>query len=140
MVLLAIDKGFTTLGFSGHSYLTIDDEAAMSKEGTSRYIKDVLEMKEKYKDKINIFLGLEHDFQSDLPDKNDPYYHLIGSVHVVPVNDKYMGVDSCSEITDRIVEHYGSFIEYAKVYYDKVKKLSEIDQIDIIGHVDLLMN
>ena len=59
MVLTAIEKGLTALGFSGHSYLYRDRSFAMNSETERLYIKTVLELKEKYKDKIQIFCGIE---------------------------------------------------------------------------------
>ena len=64
MVLAAIDAGLPELGFSGHSRLEGEPDWTMSVEGTKEYRKTVLALKEKYKDKINIRLGIEQDYWS----------------------------------------------------------------------------
>lgn len=140
MVLEAIDKGFTVLGFSGHGYNKPIDYCSMDDIETAGYIHDVLEMKEKYKDKIQIFLGIEQDSIGRRFVKNDPYDYIIGSVHFVPSKDGFAPVDYSEEVLDQLLlESYGNnFLNYAKVYYEEVKKQAEFDEVDIIGHVDLL--
>lgn len=48
IVLTAIDKGFTSIGFSGHSY--VDYSPFFQKKGdhTEEYKKNIAELKEKY--------------------------------------------------------------------------------------------
>lgn len=55
MTLEAIQKGFTILGFSGHGNCREIDDYSMTDDNTQKYIQDVLEVKEKYKDQIHIF-------------------------------------------------------------------------------------
>lgn len=59
MVLSAISKGFSVLGFSGHGYTSYDLSYCMKDMGG--YISTVNMLKEKYKDKIEIYLGVEED-------------------------------------------------------------------------------
>ncbi len=138
MVLEAIQRGFTVLGFSGHGHCLIDDYS-MDEEKTKQYIEDIKTAKEKYKDKIQIFLGLEQDVLGESVIKGQPYEYLIGSVHFVKGKDRYIAVDESKEMTDRLVEEYHDFLAYAKAYYQEVKKIADMQSIDIIGHVDLLM-
>ena len=48
IVLSAIQKGMTEIGFSGHSYTDFDESYCMSLENTRKYIEDVNLCKEKY--------------------------------------------------------------------------------------------
>ena len=41
IVKTAIDKGFSYIGFSGHSYTFFDETYAMTKENTDKYFDDV---------------------------------------------------------------------------------------------------
>ncbi len=41
-------------------------------------------------------------------------------------------------MTREIVDAYGSFLNYAKSYFDEVKKIADMDEVDIVGHIDLL--
>lgn len=138
MIQEAIQKGFTVLGFSGHGHCLVDDYS-MDEEKTKRYLQDIKEAKEKYKDQIQIFLGLEQDVLGEPAIKGKPYDYLIGSVHFTKGNDRYIAVDESKEMTDRLVEEHHNFLAYAKAYYQEVKKIADMDQIDIVGHVDLLM-
>lgn len=138
MALEAINKGFNVLGFSGHGNCRNVDDYSMDENNTKKYIEDVLAVKEKYQDQINIFLGVEQDVLGQRFKKHDPYDYIIGSVHFVKARDKYLAVDFSSDVTKEIVEYYGSFLNYAKSYFEEVKKIADMDEVDIVGHVDLL--
>jgi len=63
-VLAAIDAGYTKLGFSDHTPFPYEPEFAarspkMSLETFEGYIASVCALKEKYKDQVEILLGLE---------------------------------------------------------------------------------
>lgn len=138
MTLAAINKGFNVLGFSGHGNCRNVDDYSMDENNTKKYVEDVLAVKEKYQDQINIFLGVEQDVLGQRFKKHDPYDYIIGSVHFVKTGDKYLAVDFSNEVTKQIVEYYGSFLNYAKSYFEEVKKIADMDEVDIVGHVDLL--
>ena len=52
MIQEAIDKGFDSLGFSGHSYARFSPMFANKEDKTPLYKKTVLQLKEKYKNEI----------------------------------------------------------------------------------------
>ncbi|MDO4468062.1 MAG: histidinol-phosphatase [Bacillota bacterium] len=139
MVLAAIEKKFTILGFSSHAYSPYDD-VGMSKEVQEQYKKEVLALKEKYKDQIQIFLGLEQDitYRTENPES---FSYIIGSKHYMEKDGEYRGVDYSYDVTQSIVDDWyeGSFLEYAKEYYEDLKSISQWEEIDIVGHLDLLM-
>ena len=66
MVEKAIQLNFNILGFSGHGHTDRDGSYCMNPENTKKYIQDITALKEEYKDKILILLGVEHEceFQS----------------------------------------------------------------------------
>ena len=84
MVLVAIERGLSTLGFSGHSYLHFDDSYTMCLEEYESYANEINALKEKYKDKIRILCGIEQDYFSPVPTQKFDY--VIGSVHYVEKN------------------------------------------------------
>lgn len=139
MVLEAISRNFTILGFSSHAY-SPQDEVGMPKDIQEIYCKEILELKEKYKDQIQIFLGIEQDvtYRTEKPEN---FEYIMGSVHYLEKNGEYLGVDYGDDITSRMVNEWfdGNFVEYARAYYSKLKELATWDEIDIIGHLDLLM-
>lgn len=134
MILSAIEKGFSHIGFSGHIYTDFDESYCMSKEATKKYIAEIKSLKAKYKDKIKIYLGIEKDYYSKEP-VND-FEYVIGSVHYVYKNGEYIPVDETSEIQKEAVnKHYnGDFLSFAKDYYEIVSEAAG----DIVGHLDLI--
>src|SRR5690625_5610559 len=67
----AIDRGLDYIGIADHSpyFYSEQDQlhphVAMANSELSHYIKEVLHLKEKYKDKIHVLLGLESDYFPD---------------------------------------------------------------------------
>lgn len=138
MVLTAIEKGFDILGFSGHGYVPIDG-AAMSIEGTREYIQTILTLKEKYKDRIDIYLGLEEDTLNRLIVK-EPFSFVIGSVHFLTREGVSLPIDYNQGIMEFMVNEWygGSFVNLAKEYYKTVRQMVNWDEVDILGHLDLI--
>lgn len=137
VVTSAIERGFESIGFSAHSYVAFDRSSCMSREGTAAYIKTINELKEKYKGKIKIFLGIEQDFYSDEP--SDEYDYVIGSVHYLKKGRDYISIDeSEAKLKDAVKKYYGGdFFALCADYYDTVGALFEKTSCDIIGHFDL---
>ena len=59
VVLSAIEKDFDVIGFSGHGYTDFDLTYCM--KDVDGYISEVSRIKEKYKNKIEVYLGVEED-------------------------------------------------------------------------------
>ena len=87
MVIAAIEAGCRTLGFSGHSF-EFGTDWCMSEEGTRNYRDEVKRLKKKYADKIEILLGVEYDYFSEIDTRE--YDYVIGSVHYVLKNGVYI--------------------------------------------------
>lgn len=138
MVVSAIELGCSEIGFSGHSYTKCDTSYCMSRGKTEEYKKEILALKEKYKDKITIYLGIEQDYFSEEP-TND-YDYVIGSVHYILKNGNYLSVDESRDrqINDVNKFYNGDFYAYVEDYYEEVSKVYERTKCDIIGHFDLV--
>lgn len=138
MIEKAIDLGFTTLGFSGHSYTAFDERYCMSKRGTQQYIKLLQALRYKYRDKINIKIGIEQDYYSKEP--TDNYDYVIGSVHYVLKDGEYIPVDETAELQlEGVNKHYnGDFYAFIEDYYSLVADVYNKTKCDIIGHFDLI--
>lgn len=136
MAEAAYEKGFTSLGFSGHSYIDYDDYC-MTKDGTEQYKTEVSRLKEKYNGKMNIFCGIEQDYFSLAP--TDGYDYIIGSVHSLAA-DFATSVDHSVETTKKLLDERfsGSFERYAEEYYRVEADVVRKTDCDIIGHFDLL--
>ncbi len=139
MVQKAIELGFFEIGFSGHSYTAFDLEPCMSPEGTEEYKKEINALKEKYKDKIKILLGIEYDYYSDC--SQEGYDYILGSVHYLCKNGEYLCTDLSRQIQIDTVNKYfnGDFYAYIEEYYSLVADLYNKTKCDIIGHFDLIV-
>lgn len=138
MVKKAIELGFSELGFSGHAYVACDEESNMLRDGTKQYKAEVKQLKEKYKDKIKILLGVEQDYYSTEP--TDDYDYIIGSVHYILKGDEYLFVDySKQRQIDNVNNYYGGdFYAFIEDYYSLVADIYNKTKCDIIGHFDLI--
>lgn len=85
----AVRQGFTTLGFSEHSPLPFDNNFSVKSDDMPRYVAEIAQLKEEYKDKLDLYCGLEADYLTGI---SEPFavtkekYHLdylIGGVHLV---------------------------------------------------------
>ena len=144
-ILTAIKKGFTSVGFSGHSFTKFDTEYCMSEKGTLEYLKELKNLKEKYKDRIQVYIGIEADFYSGFNPKLDDNLGLdfrIGSVHYIKDKEKeeYYCVDNTPEILEYGIRNYANEDERAfiEAYFDNIVEMVHTQKPDIIGHFDLV--
>jgi len=139
MVLKAIDLGFHTLGFSGHSYMPFDPEIGMSQEGTQSYIKEITALKEKYRGQIDIVLGIEEDYYSNI--ERSPYQYVIGSFHYFRNSQSgtYYAIDNTFEEIQACINDIfqGNALNLVRCYYKKVVDTAK-KKPDILGHFDLI--
>lgn len=135
MTLEAISKGFSAIGFSGHSYTSIDLDYCIKDE--KAYIARCRRLQEKFGDKIEVLCGIERDFFADnqYPDLD----YIIGSVHYVKAGDSYIAVDLKEGQQEAVDKHFGGdYLSFAESYFDTVSRLCEVHKTDIIGHFDLI--
>ena len=140
MILAAINQGFTALGFSGHSHTSIDPSYCMTTDETRRYIDELKALREKYADKIRIYIGLEADLYTDETDLSE-FDYTIGSVHYVKAGRCLCSVDEspAQHQIDYVNKYFGgSFISFSQAYYENVAKLGEKINPSFIGHFDLV--
>lgn len=138
MIETAIEKRFDILGFSGHGYSPYDD-CSMSPENTETYINTIRSLQEEYRDRITIYLGVEEDKTCRIPSK-DPYDFVIGSVHFLCRNGEYRAIDMSKDVFFRMLEDFyqGDRIAMVRDYYKEVAAQADFEEVDIIGHVDLI--
>ncbi len=140
-ILYAIDKNFISLGFSGHSYLQFD-KAAMSRENTIKYFEDIKKFKEIYKNKIQIYSGIEADYYSNLNKNTDKEMMLdyrIGSVHFIKDDENnYFSIDASKQNFVNTLKHFGNIKEVVLRYYNNLIDMINTQKPDIIGHLDLI--
>lgn len=139
MLLTAMEKGFESIGFSGHSWMHFSPAYAMSPEDTQAYRREILRLREKYAGKIGVFLGLEMEMFSTDVDLSG-YDYLIGSSHYFCFDGKMVGFDRAAGPVRQVIDEWfgGDGMKYAKAYYKNLARLPEYGDFDVIGHFDLI--
>ena len=133
-VLSAIAKKTEIFGFSDHAPMDYDPKYRMSFEQMDEYIQNVLHVKDKYKDKIEILLGFEVDYFPNKMDKRvleAKVDYLIGSVHFIDEwgfdNPEFIGRYDREDIDD-----------IWQRYFDLIEAMAQSGHFDIVGHLDLI--
>lgn len=137
MINSAINKGMASIGFSGHALTPHDTSYCMSAENTLKYAEEIIIAKDKYADKIKVYLGLEQDYFSSEPTIDTDY--IIGSVHYVLKNGEYIPVDESKEILLSAVGrlYNGDVYSFLADYYKLEENVHHKTGCDIVGHIDL---
>jgi histidinol-phosphatase (PHP family) len=154
-ILNAIQKNLAAIGVSDHfpiSYSKEDNslclqQFAMSEDEVKNYLAEARQLKEHYKDKIEVKIGFEvgyldgkeSEYINRIMSLNGSIDYLIGSVHTVKLENTYWGLKNGD--LDIIINKYGAENVYSK-YFETVKAmlLSDKFELDIIGHLDFIKN
>ena len=138
MVLAAIDKNMACIGISDHSYTEMDASYALPPEKIPEYQRTIRQLKDKYRDRIEVLCGIELDACSDISTQGFDY--VIGSVHHVDVEGDSVPVDWRADLIEKGVEQYfgGDIYALIEAYYRKAATFARKKGIDIIGHIDVL--
>jgi len=152
VVLEAIKKGFSHLGFSGH----MDPGVWMD---FPQYVSEIERLQQKYKDRIDIILGAELDTVYGPEAAPGVEYH-IGSTHFIPIpgsevwehtvpfgshretepDTDIFGVDAATEIIhDSCKKYYGGdYYAMSERYYAFESMVCNRLKPAFIGHFDLI--
>lgn len=130
----AIANNTQYFGFSDHAPMDYDEKYRMKFSQMSEYEQTVKNLKEKYKNDINILLAYEIDYLKGHMDErvlNAKVDYLIGSVHFIDKwgfdNPEFIGNYKNREI-DTIWQEY----------FDTIKEMAKSGLFDIVGHLDLI--
>ncbi len=138
IIISAINKGLSAVGISSHGYTEFDTSYCIKAEKIAEYLKEIETLRDKYKDKIKVFAGVEHDLFSCNP--TDKYDYVIGSMHYVKAGDKYYSLDVNPEGFNSIVNNVfgGDTYALAEQYFSEFSTALQNKKVDIIGHFDLI--
>ena len=136
MVLVAIEKGFDSIGFSEHA--PSRSPFTPNEEKLASYRAEVRALAAKYEGKIEIFCGLESDTETDT--SLDGYDYLIGSMHYLHRDGGRFPVDgSVEQVRDAIATAYRcDGLSFALEYFADLCELPSFGKFDIVGHFDLV--
>lgn len=139
----AIDKNLDIIGISDHSPFFYHEDnhpypqISMSKSGFEQYVEEVIQLKKKYHEKIEVLLGVESDFFPEYSTiyKNVfskyPFDYIIGSVHMSN------GLDIFSKKRWENLDEEKYRIE-KEIYYDLIQQSARSGMFDILGHIDAM--
>ncbi|WP_438447136.1 histidinol-phosphatase [Gorillibacterium sp. sgz5001074] len=140
-ILRGMEIGVHQLGVSDHMPLfhgepsTRHNGLAMGMEELPRYVEEVLRLKEKYREDIEVLLGIEADYIEGREEetarllKPYPWDYVIGSVHYLGDWDLFDSRQQCrwsGQPAPRIYE----------AYYRSIEGAAASGLFDIIGHFD----
>lgn len=146
MVLAAIQKNFTMLGFSGHSMYPFAADWHINPREISNYVKEIRSLQEEFKDSIKIFCGFEADYIPSITFPTKENYkefnpdYLIGSVHYVITEKGQFAVDDKPEnILAGFKALYNNDSKtFVHDYFEAERKMLKQGDFEIIGHPDLI--
>jgi len=139
----AIEAGLAVIGISDHSpyFGSEQDHAhpqiAMAKSEFPNYVAEVLRLKEQYRGKIEVLLGVESDFFPEHAElyrniyRQYPFDYIIGSVHhsggvSIFNRNRWKGLSDEQQI------------EQKEIYYDLIRRSAESGMFQILGHIDAM--
>lgn len=135
VVLSAIEKGFSSLGFSGHGITDFDHSYCL--KDIDAYIAQIRTLQEKYKKEIQIYIGIEEDAYQWTDRRKFDY--ILGSSHYLKVEDTYHQVDCGVEKLQKCVDAFlGDPLKLAEAYYSQFCTYIKERKPDIVGHFDLI--
>ncbi|MDW5300552.1 MAG: histidinol-phosphatase [Sedimentibacter sp.] len=148
MILAAVKSNFQSIGISTHGPTPFVSEWNIQLDKVEKYIDEINFLKRKYKDIIEVFLGMELDYipgigfdetSRSLMKKLDYY---IGSIHYLGYfkNGIMWTVDyNIEELLQGINESFNGDARFAvETYYNLISEMAVKYEPPIIGHLEFL--
>lgn len=136
MVKGAIQKGLQAICFTDHEDKDYFFDHVEYVFDTDAYFQVMRKLKEQYKDKIEIRIGVEIGLQPHLDQfyaeftKKYPFDYVIGSVHNVEGKDPYL---------DDFFEDRTDAEGYRKTFEETLIDIKRIQDFDSLGHLDYVV-
>lgn len=142
----AVEERLNIFGISDHSPVPYDNVWSMKLNRLEDYVTEITAIKEEFKEKIEVLLGLEVDFTPDNPYCKKEFLdtfkfdYIIGSIHFVDNFNigKPWNIDTDKDLFDKglneIFQNNG--MHAAKRFYELTTQMIEEMDPDIIGHFD----
>lgn len=135
LVLYAIEQGFDAIGLSGHGTTPYDMRYCM--KDMQGYIKEVRRVQEKYKGKIQVYLGVEEDSYALV--NRAEFDYIIGSSHYTVIGGKHYPFDSNYDYFCEALDAFSNDLtKFAEWYFTAFCHYLQFRKPDLIGHFDLV--
>jgi histidinol-phosphatase (PHP family) len=148
----AIAAGLAQVGITSHApipaiatYAVPPTTYAMPLANLLAYRQEVLRQRDRYRDRIDVLLGLELDALPDWRDHNQTailahgFDFTVGSVHYIRRPDgRLWPLDQSDAIFAQLLaeEYRGDIRPLSEDYYRAVAALADYPGVEIIGHLD----
>jgi histidinol-phosphatase (PHP family) len=142
----AIEAGLAQVGITSHAPVPFPATYALPLANLRAYREEVLRLREVYRGRIDVLLGLELDALPELRDFNGRaildlgFDFAVGSVHFLrrTADDQPWPLDLSADMFDRLLrEEFGGDIRsLSEEYYQLVAALADYPGVDIVGHLD----
>ena len=143
----ALSLGMKSYGFSSHCPIPYQSEWSMKEEDLSKYMSEILFLKEKYKDSIELYVGLELDYFPE-----DKVYlgniqsakldFSIGSIHFIDFIDEFTPweIDGSNQKFEKGFQEIfnGNIQNVVKRYFELTRLMVRDLNPTIVGHIDKL--
>lgn len=142
----AIEKRLPAYGFSSHAPVNFPTDWCISDNKLENYLSDVKKIKELYKDKIEVYQGLEIDYIPGIAGRSRHLIsktsldYFIGSVHFVDAftDGTPWNIDTSFKLFEKGLGciFNNNIRKAATRFYEITRQMIIEDQPDIIGHID----
>ncbi len=141
----AIRQGFYSYGVSSHAPLPFPTQWTMEWEQMEAYLDEFNNLRQKYADEIELYVGLEIDYLNKESNPSVarftelPLDYRIGSVHLLyDAAGEVVDIDcSPAVFKERVDRHFnGDVLRVVRMYFDRLFRMVELGGFDILGHAD----
>ena len=141
----AITQGFYSYGVSSHAPLPFPTRWTMEWEQMEAYLDEFKNLRSKYADEIELYVGLEIDYLNEESNPSVarftelPLDYRIGSVHLLyDAAGEVVDIDcSPAVFKERVDRHFnGDVLRVVRMYFDRLFRMVELGGFDILGHAD----
>ena len=141
----AITQGFYSYGVSSHAPLPFPTRWTMEWEQMEAYLDEFNNLRQKYADEIELYVGLEIDYLNEESNPSVarftelPLDYRIGSVHLLyDAAGEVVDIDcSPAVFKERVDRHFnGDVLRVVRMYFDRLFRMVELGGFDILGHAD----
>jgi len=141
----AISQGFYSYGVSSHAPLPFPTRWTMEWEQMEAYLDEFKNLRSKYADEIELYVGLEIDYLNEESNPSVarftelPLDYRIGSVHLLyDAAGEVVDIDcSPAVFKERVDRHFnGDVLRVIRMYFDRLFRMVELGGFDVLGHAD----
>lgn len=147
MLAAAYAAGYSHFAITDHIYVPGSEEWTLSPDKQEEYIERINALKETYKGKMKVYLGIEADWFREVgasvttyPQIKDSLDMTVGSVHAfLHKNKMYLLDEDRGKFEQCLSEMFGgNAVCMVKEYFSCIEAMLEDIRPDLIGHIDMI--